>query len=314
VELQKRADKLHFALTSDELIYQYYLAIVSALKTQKVDEIVLWAFKEPTGKYYPLVKDEVRLKIVERPNLPGITGKDDHFQCAHLKDLIEWQSLYEDGGMFLDLDTFSLKDASDLLDGKCEVVGAMEGYQSVEDPNSRLHIGVVMSEKGSSIIKETWDNALEAVQDTAMGWNGTGGRFSFVAKDHRDRVKFTDWGVLGGHGDRVTNLYSEDGHVWDEARILHLYGKGWKEDFDKIDEEYISESKAVFPRLVRQTLSPEECLPFLENKKLAIPEDEQNVHFLSTGPGFPYMYYISDDRTESVRRQGNPLDHTGARE
>lgn len=289
---QKRADKLHFALTSDELIYPYYLSIVSALKTQKVDDVILWCFTKPTGKYWQLLKNRVRLKIVDRPKLLGIIGKDHHFQCAHLKDLIEWQSLYEEGGMFFDLDTFSLKDASDLLDGTCEVVGALEAYD-VDDFAGSLHMGIVMAEKGSPIIKEVWDNAINTARQPDMTWNGTGGRFSEVVKAHRDKVKFTDWGMLGGWGDRVVGLYSGDGHVWDKARILHLYAKGMNVDFNKIDEDYISRSNAIFPKLVRQILANEEWRPFMEAKKLAIPEEEQNVHFCSTGPDFPYMYYIS---------------------
>lgn len=277
---------LHFALTSDELIYPYYLSIISALKTQNLKQIMLWCYKKPTGRYYQLIKDRVILMIVDKPDIPALRNKDSHFQCAHLKDLLEWRSLYEYGGMFFDLDTFSLKDATELLDDTCEVVAALE-CEDVDMYEDSSHMGIVMAKKGSRIIKEIWDNAIEATKKPNMEWNDTGGHFGRVFKKYRDRVRFTEWGVLGGHGDKVVKWWSPEGYVWDKARILHLYGRDRSVEFNKISEEYIKTSQSIYARLVRQALTEEEWGPYI------MKDEVMRVHFPLTGGELTYPYYLA---------------------
>lgn len=301
--------QIHFALTSDELIYPYYLSILSALKTQDVQCVNLWCFKKPIGAYYPLLENRLRLRIVERPDFPALRDKPMAFQYAHLSDWIEWKSLYEEGGMFCDLDTFCLKDAISMMEPQYEVVAALEAYE-LDTFVDGLHIGIVLARRGSQIIKNVLDISLQNLQDPAMEWAGTGPPiFASVCKraENRPKVLFTDWGVLGGWGDRVVRLFEENGHVWDRARILHLYAYGMKIEFAGITEQYISESKAIYPRLVRKTLQPEEWGPNMRAHKRTkrprlddmevtvcdnLPLDEQLVHFVNTGPDFTYTYYI----------------------
>gem|GEM_PF-368967 len=280
---------LHFALTSEELTYPYYLSILSALRTQRVETIMLWCYAEPAGKYYPLIKDRIVLKIVEKPDIPALRDKDAHFQCAHLKDLLEWRSLYEYGGMFFDLDTFSLKDAAELLDDTCEVVAALE-CEDVDKYEDSCHMGIVMAKQGSPIIKEIWHNAIEATKQPDMIWNATGGRYGRVFKKYRDKVKFTEWGILGGHGDKVVNWWLPDGYVWDKARILHLYGRGLDTEFRKISEDYIKTSQSIYAILVRQTLTEKEWGPYIMDKD---KEDIMRVHFPLTGGDLTYAYYLA---------------------
>lgn len=268
----KQAQKIHFALTSAELTYPCYLSVVSALKTQKATEVVLWALSEPKGKYFPLLKDRVRLEIVPKPDFPALRDKDEHFQCAHLKDYFEWKILYKHGGMFLDLDTFCLKDVTHLNSESSKELVLADEIEKGCSNYPFFNIAILMSKPHSVIIAEMLASAVRLLtkSDGELKWGDTGSHLLMpVVKQNLDKIKVLEYGTLGGAGvgQVSARLYQEKAELWDQARILHLFGKSFPQ-FASFTEEYIRDSNILFARIVRNTLEAKEWGPFLVTKKL----------------------------------------------
>lgn len=263
-ERKSSSKMVHFFLTGGGLIYPYYLAIVSALKTQKADEIVLWCFCEPEGDYWPLLRDRVRLEIIDKPDFPALRDKDEHFRCAHLKDYFEWKILCEHGGMFLDLDTFCVKDVTYLNSGSEELVLADEVEKECSDYQFFSN-AIVQAKRRSPIMKELLGTATDLLVQNEMGWGDTGPQLlTRIVKQNLDKAKVLEYGVLGGAGvgQVSARLYQKEAELWDQAKILHLFGKACPQ-FANFTEEYIKDSDILFARVVKDTLLVEEWAPTL---------------------------------------------------
>jgi len=223
---------------------------------------------------------DVRLCPIVRHDFPALQGKPDAFRYAHEKDFYQWWILNRYGGVYMDLDTFSLKDSIYMLDDSCEVVAALES-NDIDDYEAGLHIGVVMSKRRSGIISEILTKARDILEQDDMKWADTGPPlFSIVCKreENRPKVKFTDWGVLGGHGNKVVGLNRPDGYIWDQAHILHLYAAGGTSEwFNAISERYIQESNAKFANIVRETLDPADWDPLGR----CIDEVDESIYYKS---------------------------------
>lgn len=263
VTLEKETNKLHFILTSSELVYPYYLAIMSALKVQNVDQIILWAFEEPKGRYWQLLKDRIELQIISKPEFPALKNKPDHFRHAHMKDYLQWKVLYLYGGIFMDLDTFSVQDIFDLQTEDCDVVAPLN-VDHIDDCPDPFHIGIVMARPHSPIMLRTMYEAGRLLLRNDIKWGDTGPKlFSAILKDKLEKVKIVERGVLGGHGEKVwgtTDIFTP-GKLWSAARVVHLYFGGNLEEQTKVDENYIETSPCLYAQIVKQTLTRAEWAP-----------------------------------------------------
>ena len=124
----------------------HYLSIKSALDLNKPEEAYLYYKFMPTGEWFDKIKDRLTLVEIEPPT--EIFGKP-LMHYAHQADVIRLRMLYEYGGVYMDVDTISVKPLTDLLDNKC-VLGI--------EKNQGLCNGVVLAEKNSLFIKHWLDS------------------------------------------------------------------------------------------------------------------------------------------------------------
>lgn len=248
---------VHFISTGRDFPYPYYLAVASALKTQKAKRVTLWLTQEPQGKYFDLVKGKAGIIKVDVPNFPALRNKDENFRSVHTKDYLTWKILYEHGGVALDLDTLCLKDISDLLGDK-EVLAPMD-VQHIDDCPKPFNSAIVAAKQGSGVIKQILDTVTHMLNQPDVGWGDTGPAvFSDVVKEHLDKVRVAEFGLCGGFGgNEILSLYRDDGILRDNARIVHLFAYASGEYFTRISEDYVATSNSLYARLVRDVL-PEE--------------------------------------------------------
>jgi|LauGreDrversion4_2_1035121.scaffolds.fasta_scaffold43077_3 hypothetical protein len=86
--------------------FSHYMAIRSAIIVNKPDDVIFHYQYEPSGEYWDLIKGQITLKKTEAPE--EIHG-NKLFHVAHKADIIRLQALYETGGVYLDIDTISIK-------------------------------------------------------------------------------------------------------------------------------------------------------------------------------------------------------------
>jgi hypothetical protein len=86
--------------------FSHYMAIRSALVVNNPDDIIFHFQNEPSGEYWDLIKGQVTLnKIVPPEEIHG--NKLCH--AAHKADVVRLNALYKTGGIYLDVDTISVK-------------------------------------------------------------------------------------------------------------------------------------------------------------------------------------------------------------
>jgi hypothetical protein len=93
----------------------YYLAIRSAAEINKPEEILFHYQYEPVGEYWEAVKPYLTLNMLTAPD--QFMGRS-LFHFAHQADVIRLQTLYNTGGIYLDLDTICVKPFTGLLENR----------------------------------------------------------------------------------------------------------------------------------------------------------------------------------------------------
>jgi len=248
--------ELHFINTGSTFPYPYYLAVMSAIKTQDVYRVNLWTTTELSGKYYDLIKDKVNVIMVEAPTFHALKDELPYVKNAHIKDHLQWWILYEYGGLYMDLDVLCMKDITDLLDDNRVLIFP-------DDPeHSRFNIAIMGVPPKTEFMRLMMNDTIDKLSNKDnIEWNEIGGALLMQhMKERPDDIIVGDYG-LAGHliGAGLSGMFSDVNALYNpDARIAHLFALSNKEAFAKIDESFIEHTNLVYARLVRQTLTKEE--------------------------------------------------------
>ena len=101
-----------FKEQKEEFDLYKYLSIKSAYDINKPDKIYFHYYHEPYGYYWDKIKEYLTLEKVIPPN--EIYG-NKIYHYAHQADIVRLQKLIEYGGIYLDIDTITLKSFNNLL-------------------------------------------------------------------------------------------------------------------------------------------------------------------------------------------------------
>ena len=73
---------LHFISTGSEFPYSYYLAVLSALRTQRVEKVKLWTLEPLHGEYFSLLANRITVREIKVPEFPALEKKLEHFRLT----------------------------------------------------------------------------------------------------------------------------------------------------------------------------------------------------------------------------------------
>lgn len=93
--------------------FVHYLSVKSAVKLNNPEAVYFHYQYEPEGEWWEQAKPLLTLNKIKAPD--SFMGKP-LFHVAHKADVIRLQMLKQTGGIYLDLDTISVKPLTDLLD------------------------------------------------------------------------------------------------------------------------------------------------------------------------------------------------------
>lgn len=133
----------------------HYLCLRSMKDVLSPDDILLLGGEEPEGEWWQRTRRFVRFEQV-RPVTSLYGNPLKHH--AHRADVMRLQWLYDNGGIYLDLDTVCVKPYGSLLDSKC-VMGKEDGVG--------LCNAVILCEKAHPFLK-AW---LEEFRSFKGAWN-----------------------------------------------------------------------------------------------------------------------------------------------
>jgi len=296
--------ELHMVNTGMEFPYAYYLAVMSVLKTQKAAKINLWLVKEPVGKYYDAIRDKVTIRRIDKevPEFPALQDRKQGFKEAHIVDYYRWNILYENGGIFIDLDSLSLSDycsfIEDKLSGSKEFLASLAVSEWIPRP---YHNSLFAGKKGSSLVKQMLDECVKRLNDgSGFKWGNSG---PDVLNDfcvaNPDKVAEAEYGLLGGCLE-LYQLYKPDGKLPDNIRFVHLWANSSNSFWTGIDEDYIENSNHLYAQMVRKLLDGNERNPFHVHK--IQPLDE----FISArGRHYSTIFkYLSENKCRNIMEIG----------
>ena len=144
-------NKLHFVFGLSENFggkpwgLCHYLAVKSAIEVNKPEKAYLYYKHKPSGEWFEKIEDQLELIRIEPPK--EIFG-NPLLHIAHQTGVIRLQVLLEEGGIYMDVDTISVKPFTPLLSNKCVL-----GIQG--QPNGQIEglcDGVILAEPNSEFI------------------------------------------------------------------------------------------------------------------------------------------------------------------
>lgn len=86
--------------------FSHYMAIRSAMVANDPSDIVFHYQYEPDGVYWDMIRNNITLNQIEAPS--AIHGNPLH-HVAHKAGVVRLRSLYRTGGIYLDIDTITVK-------------------------------------------------------------------------------------------------------------------------------------------------------------------------------------------------------------
>jgi predicted O-methyltransferase YrrM len=234
------------------------LSVASAIETQKVDKINLWCTVEPKGKFYDAIKNKVNTIKIDNINRKAIE-KDETFKKVHMKDAIQWNILYEHGGMSLDLDVICTKDMSNLI-AFTDVIASLDikNENSIAFPfNNAI---VIVAGKHNEMINQILQYTNGKMQ-LSINWGDTGPIILSTAMKMMKRASlsamYAPHEVLNPWGGREIGIVYEENEntqLPTETRAIHLYAKASGKKFDDINSTWVKNSKSLLARTIRNII------------------------------------------------------------
>jgi hypothetical protein len=254
---------LYFGSTSERFLYGHYLAVASALKTQQVDSVVMVCTMIPDSQYFELIRNKVvvtMFTVADFPMLGNVAEQQrvQPFVAAISKDYIEWTTLLAYGGIFMDLDTLSIKNMSNLL-GNYDVIASPDQIAGLPV----YEAAIVIAKKNSTVIKDTLSFAMQAFSNRRGKYTMTGpAAYTKAILRHMNLVGWPGYDSLGPRIQRARPGKQAYIPAWTNADLpvntyaLHLYASSTP--FNLIDKDFVADSDSMYAKTVRQVLSRDE--------------------------------------------------------
>lgn len=251
-------NKIHFIFLSKENKHKsfgitHYLAIESAFICNPGFSIDLYCDQEPTGEWWDIVKSKeyVKLNIIQPPT--EIFGNPVKHP-AHQADVLRLEILKKVGGIYLDIDTITVKSYNDLLIHKCVI-----GYEGKRE----LGIGnaVILAEPNNKFIAD-WYEEYKTFSATGLKddtWNIHSIKLplkmweSGAYNDHLtilpyDAFHYPTWSKTGS-----IKLF-EEAHEYPNAYCHHIWESTNKKYIDTLTEVNIKNIDTTYNIIARRYL------------------------------------------------------------
>lgn len=215
---------VHFIHLGGELEWQHWRAI----KTAKVHKtpILLWT----TGD----VVSQVPGVGIRQLDLP-VWLKEHPIQLANVKDHYAYSLLFTHGGIYLDLDTISLRPVWDLMPNDKDLVVSTEYHP--DDPHPvRNNSAVMIGRRDAAILRSLAEMSLEMLRAGESKWGAIGP--SLVSHCAESRlaavIEQAPYRALNGWSyHEISDYYANPRDPGKEVRVIHLYSSDhpeWLED------------------------------------------------------------------------------------
>lgn len=128
----------------------HYLSVRSAVELNKPGQALFHYQYEPEGEWWQKAKPFLTLNKVVAPD--SFMGQP-LYHVAHKADVIRLQALKENGGIYMDLDTISVKTLTDLLNYSCVIGQWMKPKYTPKNWRQRIKykLGIIKGKQTASL-------------------------------------------------------------------------------------------------------------------------------------------------------------------
>ena len=234
----------------EEFLFIYYLSVLSAYIINKPDRIYFYYHYEPNGKWWERLKEKIPVIIFEKVEIPTHIGEKEIKHFAHKADWIRMNKLYERGGIYMDIDTISVKDYKSLLKNNTVL-----GYEIKKD---NLICNAVMMTVPQSPFFKLWLKNYEK-EFNPDGWGEASihlpgkinNNYPNLATVLSENTFFRPYATEG------ENIFENDVDIHNDLITLHLwesYTIKYLEDIN--DFEWIKDNKhTLYSKIVLSNIS-----------------------------------------------------------
>jgi len=203
-----------FKEQTEDFVFCYYLSVYSAFIVNKPEKIFFYYHYEPHGKWWDKLKQISVISFI-KIDIPENIGSKPIIHAAHKSDIVRMNLLYNNGGIYLDIDTISVKPYSHLLNN--QVVLGKEGDYGICN-------AIMMTEPESNFFK-IWLEQYE-IYFNPNGWNESSivlpHRIAFYHRDlltlmPEDTFFSPSWG-------ETEKIFVDNNDIPDNLITLHLWG------------------------------------------------------------------------------------------
>ncbi len=220
-----RDPRVHFIYLGGEFLWQHWRAI----ETAKVHDapITVWCAQSPTGDEWDRIGEDVQVReLVSGSHTPAPYLRHP-MGLANVKDLFAWSILYEHGGLYLDLDTISLRPCWDLLTRDVCVSFEHEPdseYDPEDDRGHPYNSAVVLGRQGADVLSELAERAEDILDRGESRWGSCGPHLlSEVVSEYPNAFDIAPFGALNGWRDGTAIRYYNGERPGPETRVAHLF-------------------------------------------------------------------------------------------
>ncbi len=227
--------------------FVHYIAFRSSLEVHQPARTILHTGYKPSGPWWDAIASEVEIRIVTPPTSVHGNPVD---RPEHRSDLVRLDALLEFGGLYLDMDTISVRSVAELRQHRCVL-----GKESTPGSGSHgLSNAVMMAEPASPFLtrwkaaystfnQEYW-NTHSVVLPRLLAQQAEPGEV------HTLPVESFHWPSWDDEG--IAALFEED-HTYPDAYVHHLWaGKTWETHLSAMSPASIYERGSSYNRLARR--------------------------------------------------------------
>ncbi len=212
-------DPVHFIQIGADWCSQFNRALITA---QVHDApIILWTDNMPVDMP-PLFPVEFRpLEVDDWLRVHPI-------RLANVKDLFAYRILHEHGGIYLDLDTISLRPAWDLL---TDLTVSTE-FPKGDEAGRRYNTAVMLGRKGAPVLHALAGAAEVMLRAGVETWGAIG---PHLVSDwpYDGEIMGAPYRALNGWSyHSIGDYYANPRDPGEEVRVIHLYSSDHREQFE----------------------------------------------------------------------------------
>lgn len=218
-------NQVHFIHLGGDFLWQHWRAI----ETARVHDapITVWCVEEPTGGAWDAIGYDITVRELVAGSHHPRAYLNHPMGLANVKDLFAWALLREHGGLYLDLDTISLRPCWDLLTRNVCVSlehGPDSEYEPGEDRGHPYNSAVILARQDAGVLLELEERAEDILCRGETRWGSCGPHLlTDVVAEHPDKFDIAPYGVLNGWRDGTVIRYYRGERPGPETRVAHLF-------------------------------------------------------------------------------------------